>query len=96
MGKKESHFSTEDRDILITMHANVETITRDAIAIKEQTIKTNGRVDSLERSRTQIWTAVAIIMFFSGVFITLSLIALDSRIEKGVRKVLSEYQVDVQ
>ena len=41
--------------------------------IKIQTTRTNGRVDSLERSRVQVWTAIGIITLVKGALITLSI-----------------------
>lgn len=64
--------------------------------IKIQTTKTNGRVGSLEKSRTQLWTAVTIIIFMGSAFITLATYALDTKIEKGVKSVLSEYEVQIK
>ncbi len=50
--------------------------------IKTQTIKTNGRVNSLEGSRIQIWTAISMLLFLGGTIIYLSIMAIDSKLDK--------------
>ncbi|HRH25317.1 MAG TPA: hypothetical protein PLQ20_03215 [Candidatus Paceibacterota bacterium] len=60
--------------------------------ILEQTQKTNGRVNSLETSRTQIWTAISILLFLGGAIITLSISAINTKIEKGIKDALSQLE----
>lgn len=66
-----------------------ETLTR----IENQTTKTNGRVGSLESSRTQIWTAIIVFIFLGGVIITLAIMAIDSKIKDGVEKITKEIKI---
>lgn len=68
--------------------------------IKIQTQLTNGRVNGLENTRTQIWTAIAVLIFLGGAIITLSIMAIDSKIEKAISSTLEakiksiEYEKD--
>lgn len=52
--------------------------------IKVQTTKTNGKVISLQASRVQIWTAIGVLFLTGGALITLSIMAIDAKIQKGV------------
>ncbi len=54
------------------------------LEIKTQTTKTNGRVNSLERSRVQIWTAITVGIFLMGTIITLYTESIDAKITKSV------------
>lgn len=56
--------------------------------IKAQTIKTNGRVNSLEKSRVQVWTAIGILTCLGGIIITLAIMAIDTKISKGIETAL--------
>lgn len=64
--------------------------------IKMQTIKTNGRVNSLEKSRVQVWTAISILTLLGAGIISLAIMAIDSKIDKGIRGVLAEYDIKMQ
>ena len=64
--------------------------------IKVQTTKTNGRVNSLETTRVQVWTAITILLFLGGVIITLSLMAIDTKIKDGIQQALAESVSKVQ
>lgn len=68
------------------------------VEIKEQTIKTNGRVTSLESSRSWLWGAIAVFAILGSVIITLSLIAIDSKIKDGIADALLQYEplIDVE
>lgn len=41
------------------------------------------RVSSLEKGKIQIWTAISVLLLLGGAIITLSIKAIDSKIEKG-------------
>jgi len=43
------------------------------------------RVTSLEKGKIQIWTAISMLLVFGSVIITLSIMAIDSKIEKGFK-----------
>lgn len=58
--------------------------------IEAQTTKTNGRVNSLERSRVQIWTAITVASIFTGALIMLSIYAIETKIKKGIADALEE------
>lgn len=67
-----------------------EDVMRELTEIKGQTIKTNGRVNSLELSRSYIWGAMAVLVILGGTIITLAVKAIDQKIEDGVRKGIAE------
>lgn len=52
------------------------------VEIKTQTTKTNGRVSSLERTRAQVWGALAVVLLLGSTIITLAYILIDSKINK--------------
>lgn len=56
--------------------------------IKVQTTKTNGRVNSLEKTRVQMWTAITILLLLGGTIITLAIVAIDSKIQKAIETAL--------
>ncbi len=56
--------------------------------IETQTTKTNGRVSSLERSRVQFWTAISLLLFFGGAIITLSVMAINTKIKDGISEAI--------
>jgi hypothetical protein len=58
--------------------------------IKTQVVKTNGRVNSLEHSRTQIWTAIALLLFLGGTIIFLAVEAIEEKIRKGIEQSLTQ------
>lgn len=59
--------------------------------IEIQTTKTNGRVNSLERSRVQIWTAIFMFLALGGIILTLAVMAIDSKIKNGIVSALENY-----
>jgi len=63
-------------------------IRENVVKILEQTIKTNGRVNGLEESRAKVWTAIGMLTLLGGAIITLSIMAIDSKIEKGIQQAL--------
>lgn len=67
-----------------------EDVMRELTEIKGQTIKTNGRVNSLELSRSYIWGAMAVLVILGGTIITLAVKAIDQKIEDGIRKGIAE------
>lgn len=58
--------------------------------IKVQTTQHNGRMRSLEMSRAQIWGAIGVLVLLGGGIITLSVRAIDQKIEEGIRKGLAD------
>lgn len=56
--------------------------------IKIQTIKTNGRVTSLEHTRSWIWGAIAVLTILGGTIIALAIMAIDNKIEHGIQQAL--------
>ncbi len=52
--------------------------------IKIQTTKTNGRVNSLENSRVQVWAAIGVLLLCGGSIIYLSIMAIDNKIQRGI------------
>lgn len=60
--------------------------------IKVQTTKTNGRVWSLERSRIQVWTAIAVLTLLGGTLIALSIMAIDNKIKNTIADTFLQYE----
>ena len=58
--------------------------------IKEQTQKTNGRVTSLESDRSKVWGAIGMLTILGGVIITLSIMAIDSKIKNAIDTAFNE------
>lgn len=58
------------------------------IEIKEQVKKTNGRVNSLELSRSYLWGAVAVLLLLGGGIAGLFWSVLEAKIEKAVEQAL--------
>lgn len=58
--------------------------------IKGQTIKTNGRVTSLEGTRIQMWTAISVLLILGGTIITLAINSINYKIERAVSKALTD------
>lgn len=83
-----------EKDLTYTIKEMIAEFRRDTTEslhrIEAQTVKTNGRVSSLESSRTQIWTAIAVVIFLGGVIISLSIMAIDAKIAKNIKEVLAE------
>ncbi len=69
-------------------------VTRSLTRIETQTIKTNGRVTSLEKTRTQVWTSITILLFLGSTIIYLSIRAIDTKIKDGISQALSTYEVE--
>lgn len=64
--------------------------------IEEQTTKTNGRVDSLEKTRIQVWSSMAVLLLVGGAIITLSVMAINSKIKEGIQEVLATYEISYE
>lgn len=60
------------------------------IEIKEQVKKTNGRVNSLELSRSYLWGAVAVLLLLGGGIAGLFWSVLEAKINKVVEQALLE------
>lgn len=63
--------------------------------IKLQTQKTNGRVNSLENHKAYLWGAFSVLVILGSTIIYLSAIALDSKIDTGIKNALSAYDIKV-
>ncbi len=64
--------------------------------IETQTVKTNGRVTSLEKSRIQMWTAVSIILLLGGTIVTLVIMAIDGKIQKAITQALKDNVTQIE
>jgi len=56
--------------------------------IKLQTQETVGKVHGLENTRTQLWTAITVLIFLGGAIITLSVMAIDAKIKEAIATTL--------
>lgn len=65
------------------VHNHLDTI---ELNLKEQ----GERTSSLERSRVQIWTAISVTVIFVGTIVTLTINAINSKIENGIAKALQD------
>ncbi len=45
--------------------------------------------------KAKIWTAGVVIVFLGGAIITLAIMAIDTKIEKGIEAALSSYEIDI-
>lgn len=45
--------------------------------------------------KARLWTAVAVVVFLGGAIITLAIMAIDTKIEKGIEAALSAYEIDI-
>lgn len=64
--------------------------------IESQTLKTNGRVTSLEKTRTQVWTAILVLIFIGGTVIGLAVMAINDKIKDGITNALSVYEKTIE
>jgi len=64
------------------------------VDIKAQTTKTNGRVGVLENHKAYLWGAFSILTILGSTIIFLSIEAIDSKIQDGIRDALAEYEVE--
>lgn len=67
----------------------LNTIQEDIKETRIQTTKTNGRVNSLEKSRIQVWTAIGVLTTLGGIIIYLSVMAIDAKIQRGIETALT-------
>ena len=79
---------TDNYSLKEVMESNFSEMRTHLTEIKAQTIRTNGRVISLEKSRIQIWTAISILLVLGGSIIGLSVMAIDTKIENGIARAL--------
>jgi hypothetical protein len=47
-------------------------------------------------NKTRLWTSVAVMLFLGGAIITLAIMAIDAKIQDGLHRALSEYEVQIQ
>jgi hypothetical protein len=87
---------------------DIKEIKKDTKDTLVQAIKTNGRVNALEKvnaenqptissykkDKVRVVTAGAIIFALGATIIGLSILAIDSKIERGVEKALSKYDIE--
>lgn len=83
----EEKFDDIDKKITANHNGVFEYLRR----IETQTTKTNGRVNSLEMSRAQMWGAIAVLTLLGGVIITLAINAIDSKIDSKINSALQSY-----
>ena len=90
----------EIEDDIKGIHEDVKSISDSVEKILIQTTKTNGRVTSLEVvtadlknytiDKARVWGAVATLTVIGGAIITLSIMAINSKIKEGIRQAILE------
>ncbi len=53
-------------------------------------------VSNYKIDKAKIWTGIGLLVFFGGVIITLSIMAIDTKIQKSVEQVLAKYDIEYQ
>ena len=53
-------------------------------------------VDSYKTDKAKLWTGFFFLTILGGTIITLSVMAIDNKIEKGIRTALSAYNIEVR
>lgn len=48
------------------------------------------------KEKVKVWTAISILLFLGGAIITLSVMAIDNKIENGIEKALSNYEIEIK
>ena len=84
------HMPEDSYSIKETLAHYFDEMKEDIKEIKVQTTKTNGRVSSLESSRDRLWGGMALLTLLGGAIITLSVMAIDTKIEKAITTALEE------
>ena len=62
--------------------------------IEIQTTKINGKVGSLERSRSQLWGSIGMLVLLGGTVITLAIMVIDSKIKESITNAFANYEID--
>ena len=88
------------------IRSDVRNIVESVDKILIQTTKTNGRVTALEAltsevknyatDKARLWGGVAVLMVVGGAVITLSIMAINSKIKEGINEALSAYNIEVK
>lgn len=57
--------------------------------IREMFKDKETRINTLEKGKIQIWTAISVLLLFGGAIITLSIMAIDSKVKEANRESIS-------
>jgi len=79
-----------------TMEQRFDEVNSHLMEIKAQTVKTNGRVGSLESHRAYLWGAYTVLTLLGALIIHQSVTAIDHKIQAGIREALSGYNIEVR
>lgn len=61
----------------------------------QKIIETNAKVTaSYSMDKAKIWVAITLLLFLGGTIITLSIMAINSKIEKGINDALASYEIN--
>lgn len=64
--------------------------------IENTTAIANETLSSYKVDKVRLWTAITVMLFVGGAIITLSIMAIDSKIQTGISDALSTYDIELQ
>ncbi len=76
--------------------STLETWSKDAQKVIEHTtILAENTLNRYRTDRVRIWTAISVLAILGGAIISLSVMAINSKIKDGIAEALSNYQIEV-
>lgn len=74
----------------------IEDWSNEARKIIESTAKTVNEIDkNYKTDKTRIWTGMAVLLFLGGAIISLSVMAINSKIKDGITDALAGYNIEI-